>query len=124
MDCYRTLGGCHRQGGDRKTPPQPSSSQSPGLSYKQVFQDLTPCWSDAGEGLTHFDITPTVGPAPGLPGTKGDLQPWAQDPSHRTNLCVQLGWEHSIGRPLVPILQRSEWAEHSCGNSTGWQDTS
>lgn len=66
MDCYRALGGCHQQGGDRKTPPQPSSSQSPGLSCKQVFQDLTPCWSDAGEGLTHFSITPTVGPAPGL----------------------------------------------------------
>lgn len=66
MDCYRAPGGCHRQGGDRKTPPQPSSSQSPGLSCKQVFQDLTPCWSDAGEGLTHFSFTPTDGPAPGL----------------------------------------------------------
>lgn len=73
MDCYRGPEGCHQQGGDRKTPPRPSSSQSPGLSYKQVFQDLTPCWSDAGESLTHFFITLTTGPRP-RPGTKGDFR--------------------------------------------------
>ena len=27
------------------------------LSYKQEFQDLTPCCTGAGEGLTHFYIT-------------------------------------------------------------------
>jgi len=113
MDCYRAPGGCHQQGGDRKTPPQPSSSQSPGLSYKQVFQDLTPCWSDAGEGLTHFYITLTVGPAPGL-AQKGISGRGPRTPVTGQIFVSSQGGEHSIGRPLVPVLQRSEWAEHSC----------
>lgn len=90
MDCYSAPGGCHRQGGDRKTPPQPSSSQSPGLSYKQVFQDLTSCWSEAGKGLTHSTSPSPLGPASG-PTQKGMSGPGPRTtvsgPSSAPPLC-------------------------------------
>lgn len=70
------------------------------LSYKKQFPDLTPCWSEAAEGLTHFYITLILGPAP-APGTKGELKPWAQDHSFLTNLpqhllCAWRGWDPEL----------------------------
>lgn len=78
------------------------------LSSKQEFQDLTPCWSEATEGLTHFCITRILGPAPAS-GTKGELRPWAQDhssdkPSPAPSLCPErVGYR--VRGHLVPVLK-------------------
>lgn len=127
MDCYRAPGGCPRQGGDRKTPPQPSSSQSPGLSSEGEFQDLTPCWFKAGEGLTHYSITLTPGAAPGLaqrgssgcgPRTTVTKQAFL---SHL--LCAQRGGDTELRATWSPF-SRGTSRQSTAADTKGLHDTS
>lgn len=98
-------------GRDRKTPPRLSSSQSPGLSYKEAFPGLNPRCSEAGEGLTHFYLTLT--PVPGAQAWyKGGTQ--AAGPGHHSHwttlpqhlVCAQpwgSTWRHKVKGHLVPL---------------------
>lgn len=38
---------------------------------RRLFQDLTPCWSEAGEGLIHFYLILTPGPGLAQRGSSG-----------------------------------------------------
>lgn len=117
MDCYRAPGGCHGQGGDRKTPPQafllPRVQAGP---IRRLFQDLTPCWCEAGEGLTHFYLTLT--PAPGAQAwPKGGTRAAGPVPQSLDNpsLCVHpWGPGDRVKGHRVPLLKGYRQAEHSC----------
>lgn len=94
-------------------PPPRVQACPPEQEQEHEFQDLTPCWFKAGEGLTHFSITLTPGLAPGLAqrGSSGrgprTSLPWPPP------LCPE-GWGHRAKGHLVPVLQGYEKAEHSC----------
>lgn len=66
--------------------PPPRVQASP---IRRLFQDLTPCWCEAGEGLTHFYLTLT--PAPGAQAwPKGGTRAAGPVPQSLDNpsLCV------------------------------------
>lgn len=94
-------------------PPPRVQACPPEQEQEHEFQDLTPCWFKAGEGLTHFSITLTPGLAPGL------AQRGSSGRGPRTSLprppplCPE-GWGHRAKGHLVPVLQGYEKAEHSC----------
>lgn len=81
---------------------------------RRLFQDLTPCWSEAGEGLTHFYLTLTPASRP-RPGTKGELRQQAQHHSHWTTLPQHLLCSQLWGSGDTEL--RDTWSLYSRGTS-------